>query len=364
MGKYNNNRFQLAEYWLGQRSDSPAWYRCWMEGRRTRMASLGTTDFEEAKKKLTAWFVAEQSPKQAEPVGVPLADVLTRYYEKHGKLVRSAAQAKVGVEYWQEFWGAASVQDVANIDRQEEFHRWLEAKGLKASAVQRVLTVGRAAINRAYKRSEITAAPSIMSVKVPQAEPRGRPLSTAEIKALFMASAPHVRMYILWGLGTAARPEALLTMHRSQIDLDNGLIDLNPVGRTQNKKHRPVVRLIPTLAAHLPEEFLAMDGQTPIKSLKTAWKAAVVRSGLQGDVLPYSLRHTAARWMRARGVSLDDVALQLGHKRLGVTETYTAFSPDYLKGASEALEGLLRTSCAPEGKPLAFVDWAVNRSAA
>lgn len=328
------------------------------------MASLGTTDFEEAKRLLTTWFVAEHTMKQEEPKGVPLGDILIRYHEKHGQHIRSASQSKVSVEYWSDFWKASTVQDVANMDKQEEFQRWLGAKGLNPAAVQRVLSVGKAAINRAYKRGEIVSAPKVLSIKVPQAEPRGRPLSTAEIKALFMAAAPHVRMFIMWALGTAARPEAVLTLHGKQIDTDNGLVNLNPTGRAQNKKYRPVVRLIPALCDHVPDGFLVGNGQEAVGSIKTAWNAAVVRAGLDGRVHAYSLRHTAARWMRSKGVTMDDVALQLGHKRLGVTETYTAFSPDYLKAAADALELLVRTSCAPDGKPLADVDWLVRRSAA
>ncbi len=51
--------------------------------------------------------------------------------------------------------------------------------------------------------------------------------------------------------------------------------------------------------------------------------------------------------MRSRRVSVDDVALQLGHKRMRVTETYTAFSPDYLLDAANALKGLVEATTEP-----------------
>jgi integrase len=70
-------------------------------------------------------------------------------------------------------------------------------------------------------------------------------------------------------------------------------------------------------------------------------------AGLDARVTPYSLRHTAARWMRQQRVSEWDVATQLGHKRPGSTETYTAYDPDYLKDAAKALDKLVRASCAP-----------------
>jgi hypothetical protein len=35
---------------------APAWYRCWREGDGTQRISLGTSDFEEAKQRLTDWL--------------------------------------------------------------------------------------------------------------------------------------------------------------------------------------------------------------------------------------------------------------------------------------------------------------------
>ena len=64
------------------------------------------------------------------------------------------------------------------------------------------------------------------------------------------------------------------------------------------------------------------------------------RTGLDNSVRPYSLRHTAARWMRLHGVSADEVAQQLGHRKLGSTGVYTEYDPQYLKTACEALDQL------------------------
>jgi len=49
---------------------------------------------------------------------------------------------------------------------------------------------------------------------------------------------------MLWALGTAARPEAVLELHSRQIDFHIGRIHLNPPEREQvAKKYLPVVRL-------------------------------------------------------------------------------------------------------------------------
>ena len=65
-------------------------------------------------------------------------------------------------------------------------------------------------------------------------------------------------------------------------------------------------------------------------------------AGLDGDVNPYSIRHTVARWMRQNGVPAWEVAAQLGHKSRDyrTTELYAAFDPSYLSNAVRAIDRL------------------------
>jgi Phage integrase family len=101
-----------------------------------------------------------------------------------------------------------------------------------------------------------------------------------------------------------------------------------------------VVRLPRTLAGEVFDGWLITHKGEHAESIKTAWKAAVKRAGLDKSVRPYSLRHTAARWMHLQGVSADEVAQQLGHRKLGTTGVYPEYDPLYLKAACEALDRL------------------------
>ncbi|WP_352636720.1 tyrosine-type recombinase/integrase [Mesorhizobium sp. M0145] len=83
--------------------------------------------------------------------------------------------------------------------------------------------------------------------------------------------------------------------------------------------------------------FILPYKTAPVQDVKTEWRAARVAAGLDDKVNPYSLRHTAARWMRREGVSEWDTATQLGHRRPGVTERYTAYDPAYLAAAGRPL---------------------------
>ena len=53
-------------------------------------------------------------------------------------------------------------------------------------------------------------------------------------------------------IGTACRPEAALELTGAQLDFEDRLIDLNPRGRAQTKKFRPVVKMPEALAACTP----------------------------------------------------------------------------------------------------------------
>ena len=134
------------------------------------------------------------------------------------------------------------------MKKQEAFHDYLRGLGLNESSVLRVITMGKAAVNRAFKRGELVTAPYILTVKAGAHEPMGWPLEIDEVKRLYDKAAPHLRIFMAWMLGTAARPEAVLELHSREVDWVRTVTALNPPGRQQNKKYRPTVRLIPYLA--------------------------------------------------------------------------------------------------------------------
>lgn len=172
----------------------------------------------------------------------------------------------------------------------------------------------------------------------------GRPLDVPELRRIYAHAIPHVQAFMVWALGTGARPEALLELHSRQINFVDGLIYLNPPERVQErKKYRPVVRLPDALWETFEGWAVSYNGE-PVKSIKNGLWRACDRAGVK-RCAPYSFRHTAARWMRRSGVPPWEVAAQLGHsvgKEYGVTERYAFYSPDYLSGAVGALDGLIR----------------------
>jgi len=351
--------YQLGEFWLAKRPGRDVWHRCWLDTaqRQTRYASLQTTDLSEAKKKLDLWFAGNLSGCTLKEQPKLLA-ILQSYYLEHGIALVSAGRIEIGMRYWSDFFGDIEVSALRDVRQQEAFHEWLRDKGQGNNTINRTLSVGKAAINRAWRRGIIEHAPAILMTKAQLSPPKGRPLEIKEIAALIEATdSEHLIDFILWGLATGARPDALFELTWKQIDFDNALIQLNPEGRPQTTKRRPVVRL-PEFMAEMygMAHFQGLQGPVisyssrPVKSVRNAWRLARAKAGLDDQVQPYSLRHTVARWLRKEGVPAWTVAAQLGHSisQHSMTERYASYSPDYLEGAVQSVDhllNLLRDSC-------------------
>ena len=339
---------EIGGYWLSQRPNSANYYATWYDhdggrNRQTRRKSLGTDDLREAEVRL-AEFVAQNARfRDQQPAEMPLATVLVRYWQGHASQIASHEQARIALALWTEHWGDALVSDLT-IERQEAFIRWLKERGYKNAYVSRVLSVGRAALNRAVKRQEITHAPFVIDESDRSDQEEKLRLSQTEMIRLLRAAEarPHVLMFCMIGLNTLARPDAILELSPFQVDLDARLISLNPRGRRQTKKYRPTVpitdTLLPFVQARDVERFVNWYGR-PVKSIKRAFAATVKDAGLSEDITPYCLRHTMATELRRRGVPLWEVQGFLGH-RVGsrVTETYAKFGPDHLMAGVRAID--------------------------
>ncbi|MGH9325935.1 MAG: site-specific integrase [Terriglobia bacterium] len=68
--------------------------------------------------------------------------------------------------------------------------------------------------------------------------------------------------------------------------------------------------------------------------------------GIQ-DIRLHDLRHTFATWLRQRGVELDIIASQLGHRDLRMTKRYARIASVQVKQAVEGLDSLLEEAANP-----------------
>jgi integrase len=188
----------------------------------------------------------------------------------------------------------------------------------------------------------ISAKPEMWLPTAP--ERKVRHLTHAEFERFFSAvHAPHARLYVLLGLFTMARPSAILELTWERVDFARGLIDLNPAGRRQTAKRRPVVPMNDELREELEaaykarqSAFVVEHGAKQVGSVKKAFQAASSRSGV--DVTPYTLRHTGAVWAAEAAVPMAEIAQFMGHEDDRTTSKhYARFSPGYLTGVANAI---------------------------
>lgn len=155
----------------------------------------------------------------------------------------------------------------------------------------------------------------------------------------------HLCRFLLLGLYTGSRPGAILQAswlpgpRRSHVDVDNGVFHRRPDGAPETTKRQPAVKLAPRLLAHLRRwraadlakgraHVVMFDG-APVASVKTALARACALAGLPAGVTSYSLRHTCASWLVAKGLPTRLVADFLGTSEPMILKHYGHLSPDY-----------------------------------
>ena len=181
----------------------------------------------------------------------------------------------------------------------------------------------------------------------PKPDRQIRHLSKEEFEVFFSAvHAAHAKLYALLGLYTMARPSAILALVWDQIDFRLGQIDLNPPGRRQTVKKRPVVAMNDVVSDLLQQAYQARQidhvierGGQPLACIKKAFQAASLRCGFR--VTPYILRHTGAVWAAEAGVSMSELAQFMGHDDDRTTQKhYARYSPTYLKKVANSVRRL------------------------
>ena len=264
--------------------------------------------------------------------------------DQHGQNVRSRGVINRAIVYMSDFWPSESVSAIT-IQEQERFVHHLRDRGLSSGYIKRVMGVLGAAMRRAYSTNQLANVPAVLKpAYFGRDAERQRILNLDEMKALWDAKMPdHLRVFLVLAINTAARPEALFELRRSQIDIEHRLLHLNPAGRVQSKKYRPTLPISDTL---LPWLSLDRDYQVqwkkdqtgPIRSIQTTWRKLRAVVGFGNDVVPYTIRHTIATELRTRGVSEWECRGFMGHRSGGVTERYAKFQPDHLGAAVKAID--------------------------
>lgn len=251
--------------------------------------------------------------------------------------IASAARQADAWKAMRPFWQSVSPKLI-----DEEMAKGYAARRDRSAATVRY-ELGMLAVGLRWAKAK-GLIPDAAAVWRPQPpERRERHLTREDFRRfLSEVKAPHARLYMVLAIATCARPRALLDLTWDRVDFGRGLIDLNPRGRVQTAKRRPVVPVASYALAPLREAYEARQSEYVIErggkglgSIKKAFRAASERSNVHAT--PYTLRHTGAVWRAEDGVPMAEIAQLMGHDDDRTTQKhYARFSPDYLRKAADA----------------------------
>lgn len=367
-----------------------AYYIVWTERGRSRERSTGTADLAAAQVSLAEFLQAQPGrvgPR--DPSEVLITDLLAEYALQRADQVRAPVRIACAVAALTPFWQGRTVADISRQacaayakSRGRYFIRWaggtrcaftsdkaeaerqlaawvrrrpkgvtggaLEFRPLSPGSIRRELTVLRAAINGAHRDGKLTRT---VAVELPAPPPaKERFLTRSEAARLLWAARQeprarlHLPLFIVLGLYTGRRKEALLSLRWPAVDLrQGGLVDFRRPGEAETTKRRGRVKVPRRLLVHLRNArkrgtdlgHVVNDGGEALGDIKRSFESACLRAGLS-DVTPHTLRHTCATWLMQAGVDKWKAAGYLAMSLDTLERVYGHHHPDHDGGAGEA----------------------------
>ena len=338
------------------------WYDA--AARRNRSRSTRTAETERAIVFLDRLYLAdaEEAPAFCPTCGrgmasaraYLIADSIADYRLEHGDAAASAGSIAARLGNVLDFLEATD-RSAATCDEAaalvDPLRRWLADLPVKGSerrrspaAVEEAVHQFRAVLRHARSAKRIEAVPTFKGR--PRADVSPQRTERADIATLarmlvYAADPEHPRRrplhaFLVASICTLARPDAVFDIStaakRNQVQ--GGLLALNPAGRVQTRKRRPLVPVPPVLAAWLADVaadpkskgWLCEVAGNPVSSVKTAWRTMLADLGLpEGrEWQPYIVRHSMATLLRDHGAEAWDLSGQMGHRIAGTTEIYAA----------------------------------------
>ena len=215
-----------------------------------------------------------------------------------------------------------------------------EAKRKRQATANKVLTILKAALNKAWHDGEVASDEAWRRVKPFKNvdAPRVLHLSGDECRRIINASDPDFRNLVRAALLTGCRYGELTAMQVQDFNPDTGHIYVRP-GKTGKPRDVPLTEegqgfLESLTVGRLPSArvFLREDGETWGYSHQIRRLAAAVENArIDKPVTFHILRHTYGSMLAMRGVPMAVIATVLGHADTRTTEKhYAHLLPSYV----------------------------------
>lgn len=398
-----DDRFELGGFYLHRPHPDRGGivYACQYDAgaSRVRRKSLKTANWEEAKGQLAALVLSAPATTEGAVPGahqVLTSAALANYLNGRATEIRSEADAVRAAELAEQYLDHVK-QPLATVafwtpSRQLDFARWLRnTYNHSPASIERRLDVVCAAFHEmtevkirkdpfgqdietalmthapkfVYKRGRIAK-----ELKIAPSKPRHNTLSIEDMaKVLDALDLDHLFRFAIIGLNTWARPEAIADFTPA-LQRARGLIDLNPPGRVETNKRRPMIPETRGLADWLDHwgtdaPLLVFQGER-VQSVKKALGRKAAGVGID-KFAPGRLRHFMATTVRrlCRNVTREQRSIWMGHVvREGsrTTDNYEADDPEYLADVALATDYVMLQLQDHCERKLFAIEFRLNRN--
>lgn len=344
-----------ARLWL--RKARPGYNATWLilDGGRQHPTGCGAGELERAQEALAAYLASSYRPPSSRVLSeLFVEDVMTVYLREHAPTVARPDFIATTAKPILEWWAGKKLSDVRG-QTCRDYVAW-RTRSVSTATARHDLKTLRAAINYYHREhGPLTAVPP---VTIPSAaEGRTRWLTRDEVAALIRSARRlglhHVARFALVGVYTGTRSQALLALSwlpqtaGGWVDLERGVIYRRGSSEAEGAtKRRPSSRLHARLIPHM-RRWQTADlaagivhvvhwERQRIRKLRRSWRSACAAAGLGSDVVPHTLRHTAATWQMQSGTPTWEASGYLGMSEEVLRRVYGHHHPDHQGEAARA----------------------------
>lgn len=350
----------------GNQRQSKTWHKDYsINGKRFR-GSLGTTDRDEAERKLHEELAdrtgASLAQRAEDTTFEDLCELIRNDYERNGR--KTLQRLNNSIDHLEDFFAGYTVAaiDEAAVERyiakrlRDEKPDSQGGGSYSRATINRELSALKRMLRLGFKQRLVQRMPDISLLK--EDNTRKGFFAEGQLQDVLAHLPPELRPVVEVAYITGWRKGELLSRDWRHVDFEDGWLRLEP-GETKNsegrqfpmtdrlrgvlERHREVrVAKQAALGKIIQPLFFRYDGPhegTRIKSFDKAWNTACENAGHPERIF-HDFRRTAVRNLVRAGVP-EKVAMELtGHKTRSVFDRYNIVNEDMLRSAGERLDAM------------------------
>ena len=223
-----------------------------------------------------------------------------------------------------------------------EQYKMKRKEEVKASSVNRELTMLKSMLNKAVEWGKLKEAPKRVKL-LKGVKSRLRYLMPDEVQRLISNCSDHLKPIVVVAVHTGMRKGEFLSLQWKQIDFEKGIITLSDTKNDQ-RRYVPMDETVKSTLSEIKRKsdyvFRGKKEGKPLVWIELSFHNALEKSGIE-DFKIHDMRHTFASNLVMAGVDLMTVKELLGHKSIEMTMRYAHLAPEHKMRAVNVLDEVL-----------------------